>query len=162
MNDTITAKKFLKRLKILPNIIENCELQKLRWEERAKNTTSGGVSVNILNKKTGEIERHNVEKVQSSSGGDSMAVAVDAYIDLERKIEELKFEKERSENLLEQLEADQYYILYKFFILEFRNCEIADSLNKSSSYVDKTKNKGLKNLQILLDVRNSEQWYELH
>ena len=111
----------------------------------------------VQDKKTGEIERHNVEKVQSSSGGDSMAVAVVSYVDLERKIEALKSEKEWSENLLEQLEANQYDILYKSFILEFRNYEIAYNLDKSISYVVKTKNKGLKNLQILLDVHNLTQ-----
>ncbi len=155
----MTAHKFLERLKSLPRIIENSELEKQRWEDRARNTTSGGVSVDVHDKKTGEIERHNVEKVQSSSGGDSMAVAVVSYVDLERKIEALKSEKEWSENLLEQLEANQYDILYKSFILEFRNYEIAYNLNKSISYVVKTKNKGLKNLQILLDVHNLTQYY---
>lgn len=147
----MTAHKFLERLKSLPRIIENSELEKQRWEDRAKNTTSGGVTIGIENKKTGEIETHNVEKVQSSSGGDSMAVAVVSYVDLERKIEALKAEKEWSENLLEQLEANQYDVLYKSFILDFRNYEIAYSLNKSISYIEKIKNKGLKNLQILLD-----------
>lgn len=145
------AQDFLKRLKILPKIIENCELQKQSWEDRAKNTTSGGVSVSVQNKKTGEIEKHNFEKVQSSSGGDSMAVAVVSYVDLERKIETLKSEKEWSENLLEQLEANQYDILYKFYILEFRNYEIAYNLKKSISYIEKEKKKGLINLQMLLD-----------
>lgn len=153
----MTANKFLERLKSLPRIIENSELEKQRWEDRARNTTSGGVSVDIQNKKTGESEWHNVEKVQSSSGGDSMAVAVVSYVDLERKIEALKIEKEWSENLLEQLEANQYDVLYKSFILEFRNYEIAYNLNKSISYVVKTKNKGLKNLQILLDLHNFTQ-----
>lgn len=145
------AIEFLNRLKILPIIIENCEIQKKNWEDRAKNTTSGGVSVDVRDQKSGEIERHNVEKVQSSSGGDSMAVAVASYVDLERKIESLKSEKKWSENLLEQLEANQYNILYKSFILDFRNYEIAYSLKKSNSYIEKTKKKGLASLQILLD-----------
>ena len=88
-----------------------------QWEDKAVSTTSGGVSVDILNEKTGEIERHNVEKVQTSSGGDSMAVAVISYIDLEKKIKMLRAEKERSENLLEQLEANQYDIPYLIYII---------------------------------------------
>lgn len=144
------AQEFLNRLKILPKIIENCELQKQRWEDKALNTTSGGVTVKLLDKK-GEEELHNMEKVQASSGGDSMAVAVVSYVDLERKIEALKAEKEKAESILEQLEANQYDVLYKFFILEFTNYEIADFFNKSISYIEKTKNKGLKNLQILID-----------
>ena len=142
---------FLNRLKKIPNIIENCELQKQRWQEKAKNSTAGGVSVEIQNKKTGEKELHAVEKVQSSSSGDSMAVAVINYVDLERKIDALRTEKSEAEAILEQLEADEYDVLYKFFILEFRNYEIADYMCRSESYIEKTKKRGLENLQILIE-----------
>lgn len=141
---------FLQRLKKLPKIIENCELQKKAWEDRAYNTTSGGVSVKIENKQ-GKEEIHNVEKVQSSSSSDPVGVAVPNYVDIERKIEGLKAEKEKSESILEQLHPNQYDIIYKFYILDFFIYEIADSLNKSTSYIEKTKKKGLENLQILLD-----------
>lgn len=146
------AHTFLNRLKTLPRIIENCELQKQQWESKALNTTSGGVSITMKNKKTGEDEVHNIEKVQTSSDGDSMAVAVINYVDLERKIAELKAEKEWSENLLEQLEANQYDVLYKFYILDFRLYEIADIQKKSYSSICKIQKKGLKNLQNLLDT----------
>ncbi len=141
---------FLERLKILPKIIENCELQKQDWKDKARKTTSSGVSVYIQNSK-GEDELQNMEKVQSSSGGDPMGIAVANYVDIERKIEALKVEKEQIESILEQLPPNQYDIIYKFHILEFRVYEIADSLKKSTSFVEKTKKKGLENLQILLD-----------
>ena len=140
----------LQRLKKLPKIIENCELQKQSWMDKARKTTSGGVSVYIQNNK-GEDELQNMEKVQSSSGGDPMGIAVGNYVDIERKIESLKAEKEQIESILEQLPSDQYNIIYKFHILEFRVYEIADDLDRSESYVEKTKKKGLENLQILLD-----------
>ncbi len=141
---------FLDRLKILPKIIENCELQKQRWEEKARNSTSGGVTVQLLNKK-GEEELHNAEKVQSSSCGDPMGVAVASYVDLERKIEALKAEKENAESILEQLPPHQYDIIYKFYILDFYNYEIAELMNVSYSYVEKHKKKGLEKLQSLLN-----------
>lgn len=146
----MSALEFLERLKKLPKIIENCELQKQNWEAKASNTTSGGVTVKLLNKK-GEEEVHNMEKVRSSSSGDPMGIAVASYVDLERRIEALKTEKEAAEAILEQLESNQYDILYKFHILGFKIYEIADSLGRSSSYVEKTKKKGLENLQVLLD-----------
>lgn len=142
---------FLDRLKKIPNIIENCELQKQIWQEKAKSSTAGGVTIEIQNKKTGEKEIHAVEKIQSSSSGDSMAVAVINYVDLERKIEALRTEKAEAEAILEQLEADEYDVLYKFFILEFRNYEIADYFNRSNSHIEKIKKRGLKNLQILIE-----------
>ena len=151
MSEPINAIDFLKRLKILPKIIENCELQKLNWKERAYSRTAGGESVNIYNEKTGEVERHNIEKVQASSSGDSMAVAVVSYVDIERKVKALKAEKEKAEIILEQLEPNHYDVLYKFYILEFRLYEIADSLNKSYSFVAKTRKKALKSLQTLLN-----------
>ncbi len=146
---------FLNRLKTIPKIIKNCELQKQLWEDKAKNSTSGGVTVHIQNKKS-EEELHNMEKVRSSSCNDPMGVAVINYVDLERKIEALKAEKEQIEAILEQLEANEYDVLYKFFILEFRNYEIADFLNRSNSFIEKTKKKGLRNLQTMLD--NTENY----
>lgn len=144
------AEEFLKRLKILPKIISNCELQKQMWEAKAHNTTAGGVTVKMLNKK-GEEELHNMEKVRSSSCSDPMGIAVANYVDIERKIEALKTEKEEAEALLEQLDPNQYDVLFKSFILEFKNKEIANDLDKSTSYVEKTKKKGLRKLQILLN-----------
>lgn len=144
------ALEFLERLKKLPKIIENCELQKQAWEDRARNTTSGGVSVKIKNKQ-GEEEIQNVEKVQSSSLSDPVGVAVASYVDIERKIESLKVEKEKSESILEQLHPNQYDVIYKFYILDFFIYEIAESMKKSTSFVEKTKKKALENLQILLD-----------
>ena len=112
------AQDFLNRLKILPKIIENCELQKQAWEDKAKNSTAGGVTIKLLNKK-GEEELHNMEKVKSSSCCDPMAVAVISYVDLERKIEALKAEKAEAESILERLEPNQYDVIYKFDVLEF-------------------------------------------
>lgn len=144
------AQAFLNRLKKLPKIIENCELQKQSWEDKALNTTSGGVTVKLLDKK-GEEEIHNKEKVNSSSCSDPVGVAVPNYVDLERKIEALKTEKETAESILEQLEANQYDVLYKFYILDFFVYEIAADFKKSVSYIEKTKKKGLENLQIIID-----------
>lgn len=150
IDEVVTAESFLNRLKIIPKIIDNCEIQKQMWEAKAQNTTAGGVTIQLLNKK-GEEELHNMEKVRSSSCGDPLGLAVANYVDLERKIESLKTEKAEAEALLEKLPPNQYDILYKFYILDFFNYEIADSMNKSSSYVEKTKKKGLENLQILLN-----------
>ena len=144
------AKEFLDRLKILPKIIENCELQRQHWESKATNATAGGVTVKLLNKK-GEEELHNMEKVQSSSCSDPVGVAVPNYVDLERKIAALKTEKAEAEAILEKLPPNQYDAVYKFHILDFFVYEIADSMNKSTSYVEKTKQKGLQNLQVLLN-----------
>jgi RNA polymerase sigma factor (sigma-70 family) len=146
----MTAQEFVDRLKILPRIIENCELQKQKWEDKAQNTTSGGVTVKLLNKK-GEEELHNMEKVCSSSDGDSMAVAGVSYVDLERKIEELKQEKAEAEAIIEKLPPKQYDVLYKFEILEFTLYEISDLLRVSYSSVSKLHSKALKNLQKLLE-----------
>ena len=145
-----TGYELLNRLKTIPKIIENCELQKQHWELKATNSTAGGVTVTLFNKKC-EEELHNMEKVKASSCSDPVGVAVTNYVDLERKIIALKAEKKEAESILEQLNPNEYDVLYKFFILEFRNYEIADDLNKSESYIEKTKNKALKKLQNILD-----------
>lgn len=144
------AKDFLARLKILPKIIENCELQVQVYKLKALNTTSGGITVQITNR-NGKEETHIVEKVKSSSCGDPLGVAVANYVDIERKIEALKIEKKEAEDILEQLEPNQYEVLYKYYILDWRIYEIADKMNKSDSLINKTKKIGLKNLQKLLN-----------
>lgn len=144
------AMDFLQRLKILPKIIENCDLQKQSWMDKAQKTTSGGVSVSIQNK-MGESELQNMERVQTSSGGDPMGVAVVNYVDLERKIEDLKAEKAEAEAIIEKLPPKQYDVLYKFEILEFTLYEISDLLRVSYSSVSKLHSKALKNLQKLLE-----------
>lgn len=146
----MTAQNFLNRLKKLPIIIENCELEKQMWEAKATNSTAGGVTIQLLNKK-GEEELHNMERVQSSSCSDPVGIAVPNYVDLERKIAALKTEKKDAESILEQLEANQYDVLYKFYILEFRLYEIANDMNKSYSTICKIRKTGLNNLQLLLD-----------
>ena len=144
------AKKFLKRLNILPKIIENCEIEKKMWEDRAYNTTAGGVSIAVQDQK-GKNELHNMEKVQTSSCSDPVGVAVANYVDIEEKIAALKAEKEKAESIMEQLEPNHYEVLYKFYILEYRLYEIADSKKKSYSLISKYRKDGIDNLQKLLD-----------
>lgn len=146
----MTAEEFLNRLKKIPKIIENCELQKQFWEAKARNTTAGGVTIKLLDKK-GEEELHNMEKVQSSSKSDPVGVAVPNYVDIERKIEALKVEKAKAEALLEQLPANQYDILFKFYILEYALCEIAYCQKKATVSISTNKKIALNNLQKLLD-----------
>lgn len=144
------ALDFLARLKIIPKIIENCEIQKQWWEDKAKNSSAGGVTVKLLNKK-GEEELHNMEKVQSSACGDPMAVAVINYVDIERKIDALKVEQRKAEAILESLKPNEYEVLYKYEIFDFKLYEIADKLNISYSSATKLHKKALKNLQKTLD-----------
>lgn len=145
------ALKFLDRLKKIPIIIENREADVKLWKERALNITSGGVTIEIPNNK-GEIEQHNMEKVQTSFTGNSpMTAAVIKYLDIEKEIEQLKEERKRANAILEELETDEYNVLYKYHILEYSIGEIAAAIKKSYSKTGKIHKSALENLQKILN-----------
>lgn len=144
------AIEFLKRLKKIPKIIENCELQLLFWDERAYNTTNGGMSIILQNKKGEEIT-HKMDRIQTTPNGDPLGTAIANRIDLENKIKNLKKEKENAEATIEQLDPNEYDVLYKHYILEFRLYEIADRMKMSYSGINKIQKSGLANLQNILD-----------
>ncbi len=146
----MTARSLLRRLKRLYLIIENKQLLKEQWEGRANIITSGGQSVLIENKK-GEGVLHNMEKVQTSSGGQQMVAAVAQIVDLEREIAALKNERKHLESILELLPVSEYDLLYKFHILEIPLKIIAGKYDKSYSWASMLHVKAIKNLQSIID-----------
>lgn len=96
-------------------------------------------------------------KVKISLGSDRMGAAVASYVSLEDELAETiqKAKAIRCEVIrtIEQLKADEYDVLHKYYVQGLTIYEIADRCEKSCSWARQTKSRALKNLQIILDKR---------
>lgn len=135
------AKVYLQKITFYDSRIESNQERIKTYKDSAVNKTSN-LSPN---------------KVQSSSSKQKMESAVVSYSDLERILKIL--EKNRQEiiddiGLLEPLEST---VLYKCYVDKKTLWEVADDMEKSYSWVTKVHSNGMRNLQNILDSRNSVQ-----
>lgn len=99
------------------------------------------------------------EKVQSSPSQQKMAMTLDHCVDLEREIKpaiaELKKQKHEIVQTIEQLPENEFEVLFKKYVLYMEYYDIADSMDKSLSWVMKTRKRGIRDLQKVLDERGT-------
>lgn len=135
------AKDYLKQLKKLDLMITNKLVEVEQWKAIATGTTAqiGG------------------ERVQTSSSQQKMADAVCRYIDIEAEInsaiDRLVDKRKEVIGVIEQLDVDEYDILHQHFVQYKTLQEIADSCNKSYSWVTYMNGRALANVQKILDER---------
>lgn len=139
----MTAKEFLRQIKKLDVMITNKLTERTQWLEIARGL--GGMQLG--------------EKVQSSGSQQKMADAVDRYIDLEREIDacidRLIDTKMDVISVIEQLNAVEYDVLHKIYVQGKELWDVADSCNRTYSWVTTIHGRGLKNVQRILDERES-------
>jgi DNA-directed RNA polymerase specialized sigma24 family protein len=137
----LDAKAFLEQVEKLDKLIENKlrEIQQLR-----------SISLNITAKYGGE-------RVQTSPNPHGKTNAIDARIDaekaLDRDIDELIDRKREVIRVIEQLSARHYDLLYKRYIDLEDLQDIADSFEKSYSWVTTELCRAREYVQIILDER---------
>lgn len=152
----MTAKEYLEQIQKIDTLINNKIFEQRQWLDIALScTASAGETVAIKNPKTGQIEMHGVEKVQSSSNGQSMANAIDNYIDLGRKIDlridEFYAQKQEIIATIEQLSEPEYDVLHKMYVQYLTFDEIAEKRDKSRRWVEITHGHALLNLEKILE-----------
>lgn len=139
------AKDYLMQLQKLDKLIENKLAEKERWKCIATTTTAplGG------------------ERVQSSGNPHKMADAVCRYIELESEINACidRFVDQRQEiiSTIEVLEVKEYDLLHKVYVQYMTLQEAATAIDKSYTWVTTVHGTALKNLQSILDERESEK-----
>lgn len=140
----MNARDFLKQPKKLDKMIENKLIEKEQWKSIATGTTAqmGG------------------ERVQSSGSQQKMADAIARFIDIEKEIDEcidnLVDTKNDVITVIEQLNASEYDLLHKVYVQFLTLQEVADLYTKSISWAKTIHKRGLKNVQKILDERQSE------
>lgn len=137
------ATDYLKQLKEIDFLIRLKQDEYQRWKMAALNTTSYSDG----------------ERVQASSSQQRMADAIARYIDLERETaqaiaEQMHKQKEILETLM-LLSVDEYAVLHMRYYQRMKFEDIAAQMFRSLSWVKKTKQKALRNLQAILDERET-------
>ena len=139
----MNAKDFLKQIKKLDAMITNKLIEKEQWKAMATGTTAqmGG------------------ERVQSSSSQQKMADAVARYVDIEKEIDSIidTLVDTRLEvvNTIEKLNATEYDLLHKIYVQHMTMDEVAIVCDKSTSWVTTVHGRALKNVQDILDAKES-------
>ena len=139
----MNAKEYLGQLKKLDAMIKNKMIEREQWMDIAKGTTAqmGG------------------ERVQSSGRQQKMADAIDRYVDMDaeidRCIDELIEKKKDVISIIEQLNCTEYDLLHKIYVQNIDLCDVADECGKTYSWVTTVHGRALKNVQNILDARNT-------
>lgn len=136
---TVTAKRFLQKVKKLDALIKNKLIEKQQWEEVAYSITaqSGG------------------ERVQTTADPQRMASAIEKYIDIEREINESiqKLHDARNEVLavIEKLPADEYDFLHAVYIQHKSLVDVAAEKHYTYSWATTMHGRALTNVQRIID-----------
>lgn len=140
------AKEFLRQIKKMDKIIENKLIEKDQWKSIAmsKGSFSDG------------------ERVQSSGSQQKMADAINKYIDIEKEIDRcidnlvnIKFDVIR---VIEMLDIVEYDLLHQVYVQDISLYEVADDYGKTYSWATTTHGEALKNVQKILDERESKDY----
>lgn len=141
----MNATEFLLQIKKCEKLIENTKEEIEKWHELAENIT-----VN-----TSDI------RVKISGHSDKVGNSVTEYIDNEKKLQkmlvDLMLKRKSIIDKIEQLQADEYDVLYKIYVQDMKVYEVAAVLDRSYSGIKHIKRNAIKNLQKILDAEEAEK-----
>jgi hypothetical protein len=130
------VKDFFERLKMIDALIENKKAEIQMWKNIAISTAPQGES----------------ERVQTTKNPQKMADAVNKYVDIEREIEALTFEKDEYIKMIEKVQNSLFYdILHKYHIQHIKLSEIAEKKGYSYDYIKDRHLEAKKQLQNILN-----------
>ena len=137
----MTAEQFIQRVRHIDIILQNKLKEYKRWVDTAEGL--GGIS-------TGD-------RVKTSRNLTKIPDAIGRYIDLENDIARLQRERAEILRVLESLPADEYDLLYKLYVEDFKMKELAYFHHRSYDWVKKKKRLALRNLQRIIDERATDK-----
>lgn len=155
----MNAKEYLEQIEKIDTLIKNKKIEIGQLHKQtldvALSITPGGETIRKKNKKTGEVEWedvYGVEKVKSSSSGNSFANAVinnvDSVSKLEKKIKALELCREEIIESIESLPSAEYDVLYMVYARYLTYDEAAKERKCSKSTIERLHDKGLKSLEL--------------
>lgn len=96
-----------------------------------------------------------------SGHSDKVGNSVSEYIDNEKKLQkmlvDLMLKRKSIIDKIEQLQADEYDVLYKIYVQDMKVYEVAAVLDRSYSGITHIKRNAIKNLQKILDAEGAEK-----
>lgn len=139
----MNAKDYLRQIEKLNKMIVNKQIEQKQWWEMACSVSShwGG------------------ERVQSTSNPHKMSDAADNHMDIEREIKvyiaELIAKKNEIIGTIELLNPVEYDLLHKLYVQGLTFDEAAFACKRSRSWADTTHGRAIKNVQKILNDRES-------
>lgn len=137
----MTAEQYIQRVRHIDIILKNKLKEYKQWVDTAEGL--GGISMG--------------DRVQTSRNLQKIPDAIGRYIDLERDIENLKRERAEILRVLESLPSEEYDVLYKLYVEDFKMKELAYFYRRSYDWAKKKKRLALRNLQRILDERATDK-----
>lgn len=133
------ARDYLERIEKQKQIIENKEIEVVQWKEIAKGSSS------VVDG----------ERVQSSGNPQKTANAVCIYVDIEKEIEEYKYQliclMQEISRTIQQLPVIEYNTLHMVYIQGKTLEEVSERYGKSSSWAKEKHRKAIELLQVVLN-----------
>lgn len=136
----MNAINYLRKIQKIDALIENTDAEREKWFAMATSITTS----------------YGGEKVQSSGSQQKMADMTEWIVELDRKLERLKAERQEIIDTIEMLDCSSYDILHKLFVQGKDICALCDIYMKSMSSVKRKYRKALKQMQELLDEREKQ------
>ena len=138
---TSTAKEYLKQIEKLDLMIDNKIAEIAQWKSVALKVTAFSEG----------------DRVQSSSGKQKMADAINRCIDIEAEVNQLidnLYEVKRDIiSTIEQLNATEYNILHKVYVQHESLQDVADDYGKAYTWITTVHGRALKNVQEIIENR---------
>lgn len=141
----MNATELLLQIKKIEKLIKNTKEEIEKWHELAENITANTSDV----------------RVKLSGYSDKVGNSVSEYIDNEKKLQkmlvDLMLKRKSIIDKIEQLQADEYDVLYKIYVQDMKVYEVAAVLDRSYSGIKHIKRNAIKNLQKILDAEEAEK-----
>jgi DNA-directed RNA polymerase specialized sigma24 family protein len=133
----MTAEEYLRQIAKIDALILNKQADYRRWQEIAEGFGSFSDG----------------DRVQGSKNLQKIPDAIGRYIDIEREVERLKQRRLEIIGTMEQLPAEEYDLLFRYYALGHSLKEIAYHMKKGYDRVKVIKREGLNMVQRILDER---------
>lgn len=152
----MNARDYLEQIVLLDAQINGAIADMQRWYDRATSITAQPKTIVSFDEQTGKITK---TVAPASFGGgisDKVGDSVAEYVDIELDADIKGLLRQRQsiiDNLRKLKNEDQFTVLNMAFVLNMTNKEIAQSIDRSLTWVSTTKTDGIKALQEIIKDR---------
>lgn len=150
----MNAREYLGQVALLDAQINGVIADMQRWYDRATSITAQPKTIVSFDEKTGKITKNIAPPSFGGGISDKVGESVAEYVDieLEADIKGLLQQRQRIiDNMRKIKHKDRFTVLCKAFVLNMTNQEIADSMDRSLTWVSTVKNDAIKEMQEILE-----------
>lgn len=151
----IDTKEYLKRIALIDAQINGTIADMQRWYDRATAITSQPKTIVSFDENTGKVKKTVIPPAFGSGISDKVGDSVAEYVDIEMEsdLKSLLDERQRVINRIRQLtNKDRFDVLWKCYVLNMTNKEIAVDMGRSQTWVSTVKCEAIAELDSMINV----------